>query len=96
MYVVFGLLLFYATRRRRGKQIRRFSLSVLLLIVFPGLYMVLAAFAPGLPFAKEITGSVMGVLGFSIMLGLRHPVHLLERLSEAVVERTRTEGFHPL
>ncbi len=89
MYVVFGLLLFYATRVGEGKQIRRFSLSVLLLIVFPGLYMVLAAFAPGLPFAKEITGSVMGVLGY-IMLGYGIPYTFLSGF-EAVVEKDETE-----
>ncbi len=44
MYVVFGLLLFYATRVGDGKQITRFSLSVLLLMVVPGLYIVLCIF----------------------------------------------------
>lgn len=73
MYVVFGLLLFYATRVGEGKQIRRFSLSVLLMIVVPGLYIVLATFAPGLPLSQQVTSSaVFSVLGY-IMLGYGIP-----------------------
>ena len=73
MYVVFGLLLFYATRVGEGKQIRRFSLSVLLLMVLPGLYMVLAAFAPGLPLRSQIISSdVLTCLGY-VMLGYGIP-----------------------
>lgn len=81
MYVIFGALLFYATRVGERKQIRRFSLSILLLMVLPGAYMVLAAFAPGLPFAAEITGSVMGKLGY-VMLGYGLPYTFLSGLQE--------------
>lgn len=47
--VVFGVLLFYATRVGDGKQIVRFSPSVLILIVLPAAYAVSAYFAVGLP-----------------------------------------------
>lgn len=47
--VVFGLLLFYATRVGEGKQVKRFSLAVLLLIDVPALYIILAALIPQLP-----------------------------------------------
>lgn len=46
MMVLFGLLLFYATRVGDGKQVKRFSLPVLLLIVIPTLYIILAFFLP--------------------------------------------------
>lgn len=73
IYVVFGLLLFYATRVGDGKQIKRFSLSVLILMVLPGLYFVLAPFAPGLPFSNEITSSTaLSLLGY-VMLGYGIP-----------------------
>ena len=49
MLIVFGLLLFYATRVGEGKQVRRFSLAVLLLIVIPSLYIILAGLIEGFP-----------------------------------------------
>ena len=60
LYVVFGLLLFYATRVGDGKAIVRFSLVTLLVLVVPSLYIIIAAVAPGLPlhdiFAAENGG----------------------------------------
>ena len=64
MLVVFGLLLFYATRVGEGKQVRRFSLAVLLLMVVPSLYIILAALIPGLPFHDAIApASALAMLG---------------------------------
>jgi len=64
MLVVFGLLLFYATRVGEGRQVRRFSLAVLLLMVVPSLYIILAALIPGLPFHDAIAPtSALSMLG---------------------------------
>ena len=49
LYVVFGLLLFYATRVGDGKAIKRFSIVTLIVLVIPSLYIIIAAIAPGLP-----------------------------------------------
>lgn len=49
LYVVFGLLLFYATRVSDGKAIMRFSIVTLIVLVIPSLYIIIAAIAPGLP-----------------------------------------------
>lgn len=49
LYVVFGLLLFYATRVGDGKSVKRFSLVTLIILVIPSLYIIIAAIAPGLP-----------------------------------------------
>ncbi len=75
--VVFGLLLFYATRVGEGKQVKRFSLAVLLLIDIPALYIILAALIPQLPLHNLIvpqnaTLAMMGVgsSGPSIILML--------------------------
>ncbi|WP_407383536.1 hypothetical protein [Ruminococcus sp.] len=75
MLTVFGLLLFYATRVGEGKQVRRFSLAVLLLIDLPALYIILAALIPALPFhnaiAPQTAASLMGGLGApSIILAM--------------------------
>ena len=75
--VIFGLLLFYATRVGEGKQVKRFSLAVLLLIDIPALYIILAALVPALPLHNLIvpqnaTLAMMGVgsSGPSIILML--------------------------
>ena len=75
--VIFGLLLFYATRVGEGKQVKRFSLAVLLLIDIPDLYIILAALVPALPLHNLIvpqnaTLAMMGVgsSGPSIILML--------------------------
>lgn len=52
--LVFGLLLFYATRVGDGKQVRRFSLPVLLLLDIPCVYIILAAMISGLPLHDQL------------------------------------------
>lgn len=54
VYAVFGLVLFYATRVGDGKQVKRFSLSTLLIMVLPALYIILAGIMPDLPFSEQI------------------------------------------
>ncbi len=49
LYVVFGLLMFYATRVGDGKSVKRFSIATLVVLVIPSLYIIIAAIAPGLP-----------------------------------------------
>ncbi len=48
--VVFGLLLFYATRVGEGRQVKRFSPAVLLLVDLPALVIILFALIDGAPF----------------------------------------------
>lgn len=52
--LVFGLLLFYATRVGEGKQVKRFSLPVLLLLDIPCLYIILAAMISALPLHEQL------------------------------------------
>ncbi len=54
VYAVFGLVLFYATRVGDGKQVKRFSLSTLLIMVIPAFYIMMAGIAPNLPFSEQI------------------------------------------
>lgn len=52
--LVFGLLLFYATRVGEGKQVKRFSLPVLLLLDIPCLYIILAGMISALPLHEQL------------------------------------------
>ena len=45
IYVVFGLLVFYATRVGDGKPVKRFSVVTLLVMVLPALYIMIASVA---------------------------------------------------
>ena len=56
LFTLFGLLLFYATRVGDGKQVWRFSLVTLIVMVLPALYIVLTSVIPALPLHQEITG----------------------------------------
>ena len=67
MLVVFGLLLFFATRVGEGKQVRRFSLAVLLLIDIPALYIILASLITDFPLHDAIApSSAAALLGGSL------------------------------
>lgn len=71
--VLFGALLFYATRVGEGKQVIRFSPSVLCMIVLPSLYVICAYFAVGLPLHDKIQDSSVVMYLSSIALGYGIP-----------------------
>ena len=71
--VVFGLLLFYATRVGEGRQVRRFSLAVLLLVDIPALFIILAGLIEGMPFHDAIAPASLltgGIAAPSVILAL--------------------------
>lgn len=69
LLVVFGMLLFYATRVGEGRQVKRFSLAVLLLIDLPSLFIILAGIISGFPFHSAIAAA-QGVTAPSIIMTL--------------------------
>ena len=69
LLVIFGLLLFYATRVGEGRQVKRFSLAVLLLIDIPALFIILAGIITGFPFHSAIAAA-QGVTAPSIIMTL--------------------------
>ena len=74
IYAVFGLVLFYATRVGDGKQIVRFSLSALILMVMPSLYVICCLFFPiALPFAATLTASQNVIILSAVVLGYGIP-----------------------
>ena len=60
VFLVFGLVVFYATRIGDGKQVKRFSIATLLILDVPALYAILAYFMPNMPlhgFIANLGGS---------------------------------------
>ena len=49
VFLVFGLVVFYATRIGDGKQVKRFSIATLLILDVPALCAILAYFMPKMP-----------------------------------------------
>lgn len=100
LYVVFGLLLFYATRVGDGKAIVRFSLVTLLVLVVPSLYIIIAAVAPGLPlhdiFAAENGGLNVIVTLACVAFGYGIPYSFLSGYevegSDVIEENSVLEG----
>ncbi len=72
VFVLFGLILFYATRVGDGKQVVRFSAATLILMVLPAIYVILASVISGMPFYDklsqhgEIANIAAVVLGYGI------------------------------
>lgn len=77
VFVLFGLVLFYATRVGDGKQVKRFSLVTLILLDLPALYIILASVAQGIPFPFDIENSTEMVLCASVALGYGIPYTFL-------------------
>lgn len=61
IFVVFGLLLFYATRVGDGKAVKRFSLVTLIVMVLPPLYIIIASLAPGMLFYDTFSSPDGGI-----------------------------------
>ncbi|MEE1060400.1 MAG: hypothetical protein UH080_01085 [Ruminococcus sp.] len=104
VYVVFGLLVFYATRVGEGKAIVRFSPLTLLFMVLPALYIMIASMASGLPFhdafvtntgsASIITTLAAMAFGYGIPYSFLSGFEIAPETEEvyAEVEETILEG----
>ena len=95
LYVVFGLLLFYATRVGDGKAVKRFSIITLIIMVIPSLYIIIASLAPGMPlnsvFASDTPGGVSMIAGFAaVALGYGVPYTFLSGFEIADSEAEET------
>lgn len=99
--LLFGLLLFYATRVGEGKAVKRFSLSVLLLVDLPALYIILATFIEGMPFHEQLSMTTIVVYLATVGLGYAIPYTFLsgfelveetEEKAEEQEEETVLEG----
>ncbi len=57
IFVLFGLILFYATRVGDGKQIKRFSPASLILICLPAIYVIVAYLFAFMPLHEQLAAS---------------------------------------
>lgn len=73
VFVVFGLLVFYATRVGEGKARIRFSLLTLIIMVLPAIYIIIATLAEGLPYHKELAETPLMMTLASVALGYGIP-----------------------
>lgn len=90
VYVMFGLILFYATRVGDGKAVKRFSVLTLVFMVLPALYILVASFATGLPFSDQFvnadgTATLITVLA-GVVLGYGIPYTFLSGFELSVAE----------
>ena len=67
IYVVFGLLVFYATRVGDGKAVKRFSPLTLIILVVPALYIIIASMAKFMPL-NNILASTNGTVSVIVSL----------------------------
>lgn len=77
VYVLFGLLLFYATRVGEGVPVKRFSLIVLLVLDLPALLIIIASLAPNFPLHVELVSQPVVMMFASIALGYGIPYTFL-------------------
>lgn len=86
--VVFGLILFYATRVGDGKPVKRFSVVTLIIMVLPSLYILLTSLAPSLPLGDTLGSSSIVVCLAGVALGYGIPYTFLSGFE---VEREEAE-----
>ena len=98
IFVVFGLLLFYATRVGDGKPVVRFSVINLVVLVVPAILVLIASLATGFPFHEQVAGNSAVSTLAAIALGYGIPYTFLsgfEMVSDedepAEVEAVETE-----
>ena len=91
VFVLFGLILFYATRVGDGKQIHRFSLATLIILDLPALYIILSAAAPGLPFPLDLTQSDEIVKLAAVALGYGIPYTFLSGYEQDIILENKSD-----
>ncbi len=92
VFLIFGLIIFYATRVGEGKAVKRFSLATLIILDLPALYIIIAALAPGLPFHDALNPALNPAIMMlaSVALGYGIPYTFLSGF-ELVTEEIITD-----
>ncbi len=85
IFVIFGLLVFYATRVGEGKAIKRFSIITLLLLDLPALYIIIASIIPALPLHEPLAKASVVTYMAAIAFGYGIPYTFLSGF-ETVIE----------
>lgn len=98
IFVLFGLILFYATRVGDGKQIKRFNLASLILICLPAIYVILAYVFDFMPLHSQLAANnSVAVILASIAFGYGVPYTFLSGYEinaddDTAAESTENEG----
>lgn len=88
--VIFGLLMFYATRVGEGKAIKRFSILTLIILDLPTLYIILASIFSFFPLHEQLTAAPIVTYMAALALGYGIPYTFLSGF-ETVPEETEEE-----
>ena len=79
IYVVFGLLVFYATRVGDGKPVKRFSVVTLVVMVLPSLYILIASVAKFMPLNNLFAGTAGSVSVITALTQVRVSRQIMEK-----------------
>ncbi|MGN0487937.1 MAG: hypothetical protein ACI4HO_01595 [Ruminococcus sp.] len=88
--LIFGLLVFYATRVGEGTTVMRFSLVTLIVLDLPALFIVLAYIIPAFPLHEMIAASDVMAYMAAAALGYGIPYTFISGF-EAVAENAATD-----
>ncbi len=95
VFVLFGLLIFYATRVGDGIPVKRFSPIVLCVLDVPALFIIIASLAPAFPLHAALSSQPVVMLFACIALGYGIPYAFLsgfEMVEETAESDTPVEG----
>ena len=91
IFVIFGLLVFYATRVGEGKAIKRFSLITLILLDIPALYIIIASIFAFMPLHAQLAEAPVVTYMTAIALGYGIPYTFLSGFETAYEENEEEE-----
>ncbi|MBR2108881.1 MAG: hypothetical protein IJ932_02890 [Ruminococcus sp.] len=91
IFVIFGLLVFYATRVGEGKAIKRFSLITLILLDIPALYIIIASIFAFMPLHAQLAEAPVVTYMAAIALGYGIPYTFLSGFETAYEENEEEE-----
>lgn len=87
VFLLFGFMLFYATRIGEGKQIKRFSLMTLLFLDLPALYLILSAAIEGIPCPFELSSYPEVAYIAAVALGYGIPYTFLSGYEQEIPKK---------
>lgn len=95
--VVFGLIVFYATRVGEGSVVVRFSLVTLIILDLPALLIILFTIIPGMPLYEQLSESPIMSYMAAVALGYGVPYTFISGFEsyipeQEVVDETPLEG----
>ncbi len=98
VFLLFGLLVFYATRVGEGVPVKRFSPIVLCVLDIPALFIIIASLAPSFPLHVALASQPVVMMFACIALGYGIPYTFLsgfemkEDIDEEAVAQALVEG----